>query len=57
MNHKSISTDSEDYDPTKTVMSLRDISCVLFRRPDTGVLLVEAFGMPSLGGYVSLMAE
>lgn len=57
VNHKSIRTDSEDYDPTKTVMSLRDISCVLFRRPDTGVLLVEAFGMPSLGGYVSLMAE
>ncbi len=40
-----------------TEISLMDMSNVLFRRPDTGVLITEAFGMPSLGGYISLMLD
>ena len=38
-------------------MSLKDMSSVLFRRPDTGVLITEAFGMPSVGGYINLMLD
>lgn len=57
MKHRSIEVDSEEYDPTKTVISLRDMACVLFRRPDTGSLITEAFGMPSVGGYISLLPE
>ena len=40
-----------------STMSHRDISNVLFRRPDSGVLVAEAFGMPSLGGFISLMLD
>lgn len=55
LKHHCISVDSEEYDATKTVISLRDMSSVLFRRPDTGTLITEAFGMPSVGGYLSLL--
>lgn len=57
MKHRSIRVDSEEYDPDKTVISLRDMACVLFRRPDSGSLITEAFGMPSVGGYISLLPE
>lgn len=57
VKHRSIPLDSEEYDPSKTVISLRDVSCVLFRRPDKGSLITEAFGMPSLNGYISLMLD
>lgn len=57
MKHRSIEVGSEEYDPTRTVISLRDMSSVLFRRPDTGSLITEAFGMPSVGGYISLLPE
>lgn len=40
-----------------TEISYHDMSNVLFRRPDTGILISEAFGMPSLGGYISLMLD
>lgn len=57
LKHHSIDVGSEEYDSSKTVISLHDISSVLFRRPDTGSLITEAFGMPSVGGYVSLLPE
>ena len=57
VKHRSIEIDSEDFDQNKTVMSLKDMSSVLFRRPDTGVLITEAFGMPSVGGYINLMLD
>lgn len=57
VKHRSIEIDSEDFDQNKTVMSLKDMSSVLFRRPDTGVLITEAFGMPSVGGYLNLMLD
>lgn len=40
-----------------TEISYHDMANVLFRRPDTGVLISEAFGMPSLGGFISLMLD
>lgn len=57
LKHHSIDVGSEEYDSSKTVISLHDMSSVLFRRPDTGSLITEAFGMPSVGGYVSLLPE
>ena len=57
VRHRGVSKDSEEYDPSRTVISQKDISCVLFRRPDSGALITEAFGMPSLGGYISLMLD
>lgn len=54
---RTITRDSEEYDASRTVISQKDMSCVLFRRPDTGSLILEAFGMPSLGGYLSLMLD
>lgn len=52
-----IDPQGEEFDPSKTVISYRDLSSVVFRRPDTGSLITEAFGMPSLGGYISLMLD
>lgn len=56
VKHRSIPTDGDEFDKSKTVMSLRDISCVLFRRPDKGALVAEAFGMPSVNGYLAVIA-
>lgn len=47
----------EDLGMQRAVISPRDIASVLFRRPDTGALITEAFGMPSLGGFISLMLD
>lgn len=52
---RKMSIESEEFDSSKTVMGQRDMASVLFRRPDTGALITEAFGMPSLGGYINLL--
>lgn len=54
---QNLNKEDEEYDTNMTVMSLRDVSVVLFRRPDTGRLIFEAFGMPSLGGYITMIPD
>lgn len=57
VKERELEVSSEEYDSNRTVISQRDVAGVLFRRPDTGVLITEAFGMPSLGGYINLMFD
>lgn len=57
VKRKNYHLNQEGNDNGKTVISHRDLSNVLFRRPDSGGLITEAFGMPSLGGYISLMLD
>lgn len=57
VKQKIIPSEADSNDNIKTVMSIKDISCILFRRPDKGSLIMEAFGMPSLNGYLCVMLD